>query len=140
MRAIRTVFLLILAVILVVLALANRQPVTLSLKFTEYLPGPSVTLPLFLVILLVLMAGIAIGLIWEWLRETGHRAEAASRAREIERLRREVQGLRSDHAAPADEVLAILDAPRPSPARAVATPTVPAPAIAPAGPSVPAKG
>lgn len=136
MRAIRTVFLLILAVILVVLALANRQPVTLSLKFTDYLPGPSVTLPLFLVIVLVLMAGIAIGLIWEWLREASHRSEASGRAREIERLEREVRALRKDHAAPADEVLAILDAPRPAPAPSNPTGS----SVAPAGPSVPAKG
>lgn len=137
MRAIRTVFLLLLAAILVVLALANRQPATLSLKFTDYLPGPSVTLPLFLIVLLTLMAGIAIGLVWEWLREAGQRSEAASRAREIERLRREVQGLRSDHSAPADEVLAILDAPRPPPP---ASSNQTGSSVVPAGPSVPAKG
>ncbi len=136
MRAIRTVFLLILAVILVVLALANRQPVTLSLKFTDYLPGPSVTLPLFLVVVLALMAGIAIGLIWEWLRESRQRSEAASLAREVANLQREVQGLRDDHAAPADEVLAILDAS----VRSSPVPSVQGGGLSQPGPSVPAKG
>lgn len=139
MRTIRTVFLLVLTVILVVLALANRQPVTLSVKLTDSLPGLSVTLPLFLVLVLTLMAGIAIGLVWEWLRETGHRSEAATHAREVARLEREVKGLRRAHAAPADDVLAILDAPRGKAATPATGTAVAAPGPAP-GPSVPAKG
>lgn len=127
MRVIRTVFLLLLALVLVVLALANRQMVTLRLGIGEWLPGMTVTLPLFLIVLLVLMAGISIGLVWEWLRESRHRAQAAELSRQIASLQREVQGLRSDHSAPADEVLAILDAPvRQSPVPPVSGASVPA--------------
>lgn len=134
MRVIRAVFLLILAILLVAVMLANRQPVTLSLKLGSVLPEASITLPLFLVILVTLVLGLAAGLVWEWLRTAGHRAESAHRAREVARLEREVAGLRRNHAAPADEVLAILDAPRPPPRPA------PGGSVALAGPAVPAKG
>lgn len=113
MRMIRTVLLLIFAVVLVILALANRQPVTLSLKFTEYLPGASVTLPLFLVLIVTLAIGVTVGLVWEWLRAAPARAQSARREHEIKVLEREVRALRKSHAAPTDEVLAILDAPKP---------------------------
>lgn len=133
MRVIRAVFLLILAVLLVAVMLANRQPVTLSLKLGSVLPEASITLPLFLVILVTLMLGLAVGLIWEWLRSAGHRSQSAHLGREVARLEREVAGLRRSHAAPADEVLAILDAPRPA-----KTPSTDNVALA--GPAVPAKG
>lgn len=112
MRLIRTVLLLIFAVVLVILALANRQPVTLSLKFTEYLPGGSVTLPLFLVLIVTLAIGVTAGLIWEWLRAAPARAQSARREHQIKVLEREVRALRKNHAGPSDEVLAILDAPK----------------------------
>lgn len=122
MRIIRTVLLMILAALLVVLALANRAPVTLSLKFTDLLPGPSVTLPLFLVVVLALALGVVIGMVWEWLRAAGARAESARRAHEVAELQREVRALRKTHTAPADEVVAILDAPRPPSSTRAATP------------------
>lgn len=138
MRMIRTIVLLLLAAVLVVLALANRQPVTLSLQFTDYLPGLRVTLPLFLVLIITLALGVTIGLVWEWLRAAPKRAESARRAHEISVLEREVRGLRKSHAAPADEVEAILDAPRrPRPERAAASGATASP---PALPALPARG
>ena len=130
MRIIRAVFLLVLAAVLLALALANREPVTLSLKLGSVLPEMGLTLPLFLVILLALTLGLVLGVVWEWLRSAGHRRESKQRAHEIELLKREVKGLRHNHAAPADDVLAILDAPRPTPGKG----------IAPAGPPITAKG
>ena len=53
--------------------------------------------------------GVLIGLIWEWLREAHLRAESKARAQDLARLQREVGDLRRTHAAPKDEVLAILD-------------------------------
>lgn len=112
MRTVRALFLIILAVVLVTLAFANRQMVSVSTKITADLPGFTVNLPLFLVILFSILIGIILGLVWEWLREAETRSELAQRSHEVERLRREVSGLRQDHRDPEDEVLAILDAPK----------------------------
>lgn len=144
MRIIRSLFLIVLLLVLIGLALANRQMVTLAALPPDWVPGltVTVTVPLFLVIILAIMAGIVIGLIWEWLREAGLRAESGRRQAEIDRLQREVGGLRKTHAAPEDEIIAILDAPRPAPKPAPVAATLPATAPtaspSPAGAGVPA--
>lgn len=124
MRYLRMLFVAVLAISLLTVALANRQIVDVSLfpgQFGQYLGGTwSARMPLFLVILLSLLIGMVLGLIWEWLRESHLRQESNRRAFELRQLEREVGGLRTTHAAPRDEVLAILDAPRAAPA-----PTVP---------------
>lgn len=120
MRYVRMLLVALLAIILVGVALANRQLVTVSLfpgRLDRYMGGDwQVQMPLFLVIILALLAGMILGLIWEWMRETAVRQESARRAHDLQVLEREVRGLRVTHHAPRDEVLAILDAPGPAPA------------------------
>ena len=122
MRYVRMLLVALLAIILVGVALANRQLVTVSLfpgRLDRYMGGDwQVQMPLFLVIILALLAGMVLGLIWEWMRETAVRQESARRAHDLQVLEREVRGLRVTHHAPRDEVLAILDAPKPGPAPA----------------------
>ncbi|PAU97864.1 LapA family protein [Paracoccus salipaludis] len=122
MRYVRMLLVALLAIILVGVALANRQLVTVSLfpgRLDRYMGGDwQVQMPLFLVIILALLAGMILGLIWEWMRETAVRQESARRAHDLQVLEREVRGLRVTHHAPRDEVLAILDAPKPGPAPA----------------------
>ena len=132
MRYLRMLFVAVLAISLLTVALANRQIVDVSLfpgQFGQYLGGTwSARMPLFLVILLSLLIGMVLGLIWEWLRESHLRQESSRRAFELRQLEREVGGLRTTHAAPRDEVLAILDTPRGAPAPAVpGQTTLPAP-------------
>ncbi|WBU62791.1 LapA family protein [Paracoccus aerodenitrificans] len=116
MRIIRLLFVILLAVLLVAIALANRSAVTLRAlpeTFDQYTGGPwQITLPLFLVIFLAIVSGIVIGFIWEWLREAHIRNAATRRRQEVQRLEREVGNLRDRHNAPNDEVLAILDQPK----------------------------
>lgn len=131
MRYVRMLLVALLAIILVGVALANRQLVTVGLfpgRLDRYMGGDwQVQMPLFLVIILALLAGMILGLVWEWVRETTVRQESARRAHELQLLEREVRGLRVTHHAPRDEVLAILDAPNPAPAPAgVPAATVPA--------------
>lgn len=131
MRYVRMLLVALLAIILVGVALANRQLVTVGLfpgRLDRYMGGDwQVQMPLFLVIILALLAGMILGLVWEWVRETTVRQESARRAHELQLLEREVRGLRVTHHAPRDEVLAILDAPKPAPAPAGApVSTVPA--------------
>ena len=102
---------------LLIVALANRAPVEVRL-----LPGDlaaltgltwAMELPLFLVIFGGIIAGVLIGFVWEWLRETRIRSTASARAREVTRLERELAELRGAAGmAPKDEVLALLDQPR----------------------------
>jgi lipopolysaccharide assembly protein A len=113
MRFIRYAFLASLAVVLIVVATANRDMVTLHLlpDTVERLIGFSadITLPLFVVIFGGIIAGVLIGFVWEWLREHKHRAEAARRTREVEMLERELRREKRLQNQDKDEVLALLD-------------------------------
>lgn len=109
----RTIKLILLGIILagiVLLALANREMVTLRLLPEEIdgvLPGAVIELPLFVVGILSVVTGLVLGYILEWLREHRHRRRAAEKEREAVRLKREVASLRGG--APKDDVLALLD-------------------------------
>lgn len=113
MRVIRLAFVILLAIILVGIALANRQLITVNLfpaNFGQFLGGTwSLTMPAFIALLLAILFGVIIGFIWEWLRETSMRAELRSRASELARLEQEVGHLRKSKTAHRDEVLTILD-------------------------------
>ncbi|WP_410219513.1 LapA family protein [Paracoccus sp. (in: a-proteobacteria)] len=123
MRFLRLIFVVLLALLLVGIALANREAVTLALfpaNLGQFLGGTwSVTVPLFLVVFMAFALGMLAGLIWEWMREANYRREARLRSAEVGRLEHEVGHLRDRHAAPRDDVLAILEEP--------ATPARPAP-------------
>ena len=113
MRTIRIFFVVILAIVLILVAAANRAPVTVGLlpetiaAFTGR--AWTLTMPAFVALFLAMVFGVLVGLVWEWLREAHQRAESKTRAHDLARLQREVGDLRRTHAAPKDEVLAILD-------------------------------
>jgi uncharacterized integral membrane protein len=65
--------------------------------------------PLFIVILGSIVAGLLVGFVWEWIREYNQRAEAARQAREMRRLEREVARLKGEKYEGQDDVLALLD-------------------------------
>ncbi|MGB5556823.1 MAG: LapA family protein [Paracoccaceae bacterium] len=113
MRYLRYAFLAVLAILLITVALANREPVTLRLMTDDLaaMAGFSgqITLPLFVVIFGGLVAGILVGFIWEWFREHKQRAQAAAHRREKDRLQREVSRLKATSAEPDDEILALLE-------------------------------
>lgn len=114
MRYIRYVLLALLALALLVLAVANRGVVELKL-LPEGLAGLfglswSLQVPLFLVLFGGAALGLAIGFLWEWLREHKHRRAATRGAREVTRLERELAVMRDSASVPAkDDVVAILD-------------------------------
>jgi len=113
MRYIRYASIAIFAIALVLIALANRAPVTLRVLPDE-LAGlaalnPTYDLPLFLVIFIGILAGLIVGFIWEWIREAGERAAAARQTRELASLRAEVKRLKGEKHRGKDEVLALLD-------------------------------
>ena len=113
MRYIRYAFLASLGVILISMSLANRGAVELRLM-PDAIAGlvgfnPSISLPLFVVILGGIAAGLVIGFVWEWLREYKYRAEATRQTREARRLEREVSRLKTEKTGSRDEVLALLE-------------------------------
>lgn len=110
MRTVKLLVLGLILVVLVVLALANRDVVTLNLLppgMARVMPV-SVQLPLFVVSLLSIVVGMVIGYLLEWLREHKHRRRASQKAREAARLNDEVDRLRRKSGKGDDDVLALL--------------------------------
>jgi len=118
MKTIRYAFWAIVAVCLILVGLANTEPVMLRAmpQALAALFGiqPDIELPLFFVIFLGVGGGLLIGFLWEWVREHRIRAESRKSRREVDNLRREVASLKSANGAPdtGDDVLALLDGPR----------------------------
>ena len=86
----KALLLLPIAIIVVLLAVANRGPVTLS--FDPFSPGGpqlSWTLPLFAVIFLSVMVGVLIGGVASWLAQSKHRRRERHYRREARNLRRD---------------------------------------------------
>ena len=114
-RYLKFLFLAVLGLILFVLALANRDMVVLRVVTDDaarVLGIPNqVSLPLFAVILAALVAGIIVGLVWEWFREHQYRAEASRKRREAEALKRDLNQIKGPGktGTGADDVLALLE-------------------------------
>ena len=115
MRFVRYAIWAVIAVFLVVLALANRGPVTLrlmpddiaaSLGWPEALNA--ITLPLFGVILAGIVLGVLLGFVAEWFREHKFRSAARRNRREAEQLAGELKRVKSEK-SDGDEVLALLE-------------------------------
>jgi len=112
-RTIRLIFLVVLGLVLVSLALANRDVVSVRL-----LPGnvdgffglsTSLQLPIYLVIYGGIVAGLLIGFVWEWIRAHRIRGEASRAKREVSKLETEVKALRGQKKGTSDDVLALLE-------------------------------
>jgi len=111
MRYLRYSFYAVLMVVLVMLALANREIVTLAVlpeQLSNLLPV-SIRLPMFVVIMLSMLAGLLVGYILEYFREHKQRREAALRKREVDILVREVDALKKQAGTEEDDVLALLN-------------------------------
>jgi lipopolysaccharide assembly protein A len=114
LRYAKYTFLLVVAVVLVFMALANTETVVV-----EMVPAAlvgwfgvqyAIALPLFVVILAAVMVGILVGFVWEWLREHRHRADARTHKRAAQSLEREVKTLKGGAGGDAkDEILALVD-------------------------------
>ena len=97
------------ALAIVVLAVANRGPVTLRLlpDGLSMFGQRSIELPMHLVGLALILTGMILGYIFEWLREHKHRRRASIKSREAAELNREVTQLRKANAKD-DDVLALI--------------------------------
>ena len=108
MRYIRYAFLGVLGIVLISVSLANRDFVTLRLMPDDLATlvgfNMAVSLPLFVVVLGGIVAGLIIGFVWEWMREFRIRREA-----DVRKLEREVSRLKQKETQGRDDVLVILD-------------------------------
>ncbi len=114
LRYLRYLFFALVGVVLLSLALSNRTPVPVRLvpePVTELAGfGGGVEMPLFLVILAAVAAGVLLGFVWEWLRTMRQRGAAKATTRRVARLERELAVMKDSSSVPGgDEVLAILD-------------------------------
>ncbi len=101
-----------LALAFVLFAVANRQSVTLGFDpFSPEAPALSLSLPLFAVVLISLMIGVAVGGCAAWLRQGKHRKVAKRRRQEIDRLETEIETARREAAAARRSSAAALPAP-----------------------------
>lgn len=87
------------AIVLVVLSVANRHAVTFSLDPIGATPGLSFTAPLFVFLFAALAVGIFTGGVATWLRQGRWRRQARIEHAEVERTRAEVDRLRERTAA-----------------------------------------
>lgn len=84
------------AIVVVLLAVANRAPVVLSFDpFSRGQPELSVTLPLFALILGAVALGVVLGGVGAWLAAGRERRERRVSARELNRLKAEADRLRA---------------------------------------------
>jgi len=96
LRKITAALILIPAALLIVLfAVANRAPVTVSLDpFAGDPPQFGVSVPLFLLVLMVLILGVIIGGISAWMRQSRWRRRARRLSAELKAARAENETLR----------------------------------------------
>lgn len=100
-RLARFLLLIPIAVIVVVLSVANRAPVTFSFDpFNTDDPALAVQLPMYWLIFAVLAVGILVGGLATWLGQTHWRRDARVRAAELAKLRQEAGPMRADAAGP----------------------------------------
>jgi uncharacterized integral membrane protein len=101
-RFLKALVLLPVAVLVILLAVANRTPVTVSLDpFTPDVPEIAAEVPLFAVIFAAVLAGVVIGGVATWLAQGKNRRERRIYRREVHHLRTETERLRGDRARPA---------------------------------------
>jgi len=114
MKTLRYAFWAIVGLCLIMVGVANRDPVTLH-AFPEFLSralgiAPTIELPLFVAIFIGVGIGLLIGFLWEWLREHKMRADGRAKGRELEQLKAEMSRLRDTDGDGKDDVLQILEA------------------------------
>jgi len=105
-KIVSVVVLLPLAALIVLLSVANRHSVMLSLDpFSTEAPAYARGVPLYLVILVSLIAGALAGGMASWARQGRWRRAARRTDAEVRRLRGELLAIEREHAAGATSVV-----------------------------------
>ncbi len=99
-------FLVPLAIVLILLSVANRQITTFSLDpLNSETPAISFELPLFVFLFMALILGMIIGSILTWMAQGKHRRALREKAYEANQLQREKEvSLKETANAPQEEI------------------------------------
>jgi len=111
-KTVSALILVPLAIVLVIFAVANRQVVVVSFDpFDSVHPALSAAFPLFVLILILVIAGVIIGGIAAWLGQNKWRARARRYEREARVLRRELDQVKQ-RGSVAEPSIPVVKAPR----------------------------
>lgn len=93
----KAIILLPVALVVILLAIANRAPVTFSLDpFARSAPELAFAVPLYLLLFATMVLGVLLGGIGAWLTGSRHRRSNRAARREVGRLRQETDRLRTN--------------------------------------------
>ena len=111
LRTIKIAVLCILMLGIVVLALANRQLVTVKIlpEGLDQIYPASFEIPLYAVSILSILVGLLIGYILEYLREHRFRKTANQKTRQVAKLEREVSTLKKQNLTEEEQILELLN-------------------------------
>ena len=113
MRTIKQIILGIILICLVLVAVANRETVVLNLVPEPLMPllpfEGTLSLPLFVVTIASIAAGLVLGYLFEWLRERKIRKQVGQKTRQVSKLESEVERLKRKTGEDEDEILALLN-------------------------------
>lgn len=109
MRTIRMVIAVLILIAVMILMAANMTPVDLHLLPPEFAPGMSTlkAVPVAIIIVISLVAGILIGFLMEFAREAKHRRRLSEKRREVSDLRNENEQLARKLVNEGNEIAAI---------------------------------
>ena len=94
-KIVAAVILIPLLIVLVGFAVANRQAVTVSFDpFDSAHPAYALTLPLFAIVFVILIAGVIIGGVASWLRQSHWRRTTRRLDNEVRELHSEMDAMR----------------------------------------------
>jgi uncharacterized integral membrane protein len=100
-RFVRALVMIPAAAVLVGLAIANRQPVTVSFNpFDSSDPDLAAAVPLYVAGFTVLIAGVVLGGFAAWLKQGKHRRTGSRLAAEVATIRTELAHLKGQMARP----------------------------------------
>src|SRR5215831_18305562 len=108
-KTVSALILVPLAIVLIIFAVANRQVVVVP--FDSVHPALSAAFPLFVLILILVIAGVIIGGIAAWLGQNKWRARARRYEREARALRRELDQVKQ-RGGVAEPSIPVVKAPR----------------------------
>ena len=112
-RYIRVIFLTCLSIIILTLAVANRELVDIRILPSElegfFGDGMIFSIPIFVLFLCGVIFGLFVGFVWEWISEMKHRSASSRKSKELAKVENELNQLKRDSGQNDDEVLLLLN-------------------------------
>lgn len=116
MRYVKYFLIAVIAIILITVAFANRQVVSLTVLPQGLEPfiglnaivGP-IQMPLYAVVFAGVAAGLTLGFLVEWIRESKHRRAAEQNLRKQRQLEAQVRKMKAKENAGKDELIVLVE-------------------------------